>query len=230
MTGVVRVNADVLRQRLLDLGLSARAFAALTGIGQATVKSMTHDGQAAGDLTAAALRRVLDESGLTAAQLLDVPDLPSDQGTPGDAALLAGALLGDARMHPRERLAAALGWTLSRVEQAIASLDAAVAPAGMTVHVNSMGVALRASSNAADDAVRRLADLRDHDEGLDQSAARVLWRALDGGVATADLRRGDRPQAAALHRQGTVVIEAGSTLAGGRIRLSPAAAYAFAVD
>lgn len=232
MSGTVRVDGAVLRQRILDLGLSDRALAAAAGTGQATVRSMTQDDALVGHVTVAVLRRLLDETGLTAGDLLDGPDTgheaPSDGG---DTALLAQLLLGDPRAHPRERLAYALGWTLDRLAAAVDAAGAALAPAGLRVHENTAGmVALRRTDDRAADALRRLQRARDHDDGVDNGDARLLYAVLTGELAGGDVRHGDRPKLATLHRQGVLEIEEGGTATGGRVRLSAAAAYAFDVD
>lgn len=228
MSGTVPVNSRVLRQRLLDLGLSDRRAAALVGVGQATVRNMTADGTLGGHMTVSTLRRLLDETGLTAGDLLDTPAEPADNMS-GDQRLLAQVLLADTRMHPRERLAVALGWTLTRLDQAMTDLDAVLAPAGLKLHVNSMGVTLRAADTLADTAVRRLQVARDVTEGLDNADARLLRRALLGELGKNSTRKTDQPRVASLHRQGVLTV-APSDNGAGHVRLTDAAAHAFDVD
>ena len=104
----VRARAAGWGEGTLDLGLSDRAFATTTGLGQVTVRSITDSDALAGQVTVATLKRILNESGLSPDELL--APAPTPPGTPGpDPALLAQALLGDTRMHPRERLATCLG-------------------------------------------------------------------------------------------------------------------------
>jgi transcriptional regulator with XRE-family HTH domain len=228
MSGTVRVNSRVLRQRMLDLGLSDRRAAALVGVGQATIRNMTTDGILGGQMTVSTLRRLLDETGLTADDLLDTPAEPTDDAS-GDQRMLAQVLLADTRMHPRERLAVALGWTLTRLDRAMTDLDAVLEPAGLKVHVNGMGVTLRAADTLADDAVRRLQAARDVSEGLDNADARLLRRALLGKLGKNSTRKTDQPRVASLHRQGVLTV-APSDNGTGHVRLTDAAAHAFDVD
>lgn len=136
-------------------------------------------------------------------------------------------LLADTRMHPRERLATALGWTLSRLDRAMTGLDAVLVPAGLTAHNNSMGVTLCAADARADDAVRRLHAVREISQGLDNGDARLLRRALVGDLGQ-DIRHADRPRVANLHRQGVLAVTPSARGAGG-VRLTDAAVYAFDV-
>ena len=75
---------------------------------------------------------------------------------------------------------------LSRLDRAMTGLDAVLVPAGLTVHVNSMGVTLRAAATAAraDEPVRRL-----HSRPRDQRGPRQRRRPAPAP------RAGRRPRA-----------------------------------
>lgn len=129
-------------------------------------------------------------------------------------------------MHPKHRLARALRWDLDRLDRAIRALGPLLRPAGLTVHVNSMGVTIRSADTLADDSARRLGGLRDSEEGIDNGHARLLHAALTRGLSPTASRIGDQPAIAYLHKQG-VLDTVGD---GSRLGLSRDAAYAFDVD
>lgn len=95
MSGTVRANGAALRQRLLDLGITDRRLVSTTGLGPATLRTLKSRGEMAASVTVGTLRRVLDETGLTAAALLDPPPETSDDEAVDDPALLAQLLVHD---------------------------------------------------------------------------------------------------------------------------------------
>jgi hypothetical protein len=190
MSGTVPVNGQVLRQRLLDLGLSDRRAAALVGIGQATVRSMTADGTLGGHMAVSVLRRLLDETGLAAGDLLDTPAASPEAPPSGEDERPArpGAARGHPDAPPRTaRHGPRLDPGPARSSHHRPRRRARTA--GLKVHVNSMGVTLRPSDGGAAEAVRRLQAAREVAEGLDNGDVRLLRRALLG-----DLPQAARPR------------------------------------
>jgi transcriptional regulator with XRE-family HTH domain len=211
------INGMILRQRLLELGISDRAFARATGLGDIALRSILRDNEVHGSVSLATLRRVLIESGLTAAELLDAP-VHQPEGDPSDdAAVLAQILVNDNRRHPEDRLTIALGWTLDRLRAAAALLDTHLRPVGLAVHTNNMGTSLRASNGLSTQASEALDRHRDAEDGLDNGTARILYAAYTGTLSSTDVGHGTKPKLAALLNR-SLIEEA--TDGGARFRLT----------
>jgi hypothetical protein len=73
MTATVPVNGHVLRQRLLELGVSDRGFAARSGLGDATLRGMLLRNEINGSISVADLRHAINEAGMTFSDFLDMP-------------------------------------------------------------------------------------------------------------------------------------------------------------
>ncbi len=228
MSHGIPVNGRVLRQRIMELGISERVFAVSVGISSTVLRSILADGLLVNHLTVGTLYRILSESGLTTSDLLDQPCASIDETPTGDARRLAQVLVGDLRLQPRERLARALEWTLSRVDDAVNDLHPRLHEIGLAVHSTQKGITIRARDTDSADALRRLQQMFDVDEGLNTSQARILHRATLPLFGNSRTRKGDLPYVANLHRQGMLEVVDGRE--GGRFRLSEAAAYALDVD
>jgi hypothetical protein len=144
------------------------------------------------------------------------PEDPHEEGTDDEG-----------RQHAKERLAVALGWALDRLAEAITQLDRRLAPAGLRVHANSVGVTIRPRDERAGSATRRLARLRDADEAV-KNNARLIHTALNGGLSKTEARVADRPVIASLHHQG--ILATADSGEGARLRISDEYRYAFDVD
>jgi len=230
----VPVNGGALRQRLLDMGCSDRAFADRTGLGLTGIRTVLLRGHLNTSTTLTVLDSVLRESGLTAAEFLDPAPGPHDDGpaystptgTTGDAAMLAHVLLADPRRQDRTVLARALDWDYERLDAALRTADTIFGDLGVEAHENAMGIALRPLDARATEATGRLTVLRDHEDGIPNGAARVLhdlWAGeLDdrGGGADLLLKLG------ALRRRGLVETDT----SGKRLTLSDDVLFAFDVS
>jgi len=224
----VPVNGRVLRQRIMELGLSEREFATTVGIGAGTLRTIVSQDMLVGHLTVATLDRILGESGLSASDLLNRPLPPGDETPSDDTLRLTQVLVSDLRVHPRERLAVAFGWTLDRVDDALNDLHPRLLALGLSVHDNTRGVTVRPRDTSSTDALRRLQQMFDVTEGLDNGEARVLHHAMHNLLGRGNVRKGDRPRLVSLHRQGMIEVNDGE--GGGRFRLSDAATFALDVD
>lgn len=249
MSGTLPINSVRLRQRLLDLGVSDRAVAARTGLGQSAVRAMTTTGRVSDSISLSSIRRIMDLTGLSAQQLLDPPDAtpwgaqalpPTDQQrTPDtksghadgeelaeDVAVLAQTLLSDLRMHSIDRLATALCWTFDRLHAAIRALDVDLRVVGLRTHRNAMGVTLRAVDSRAEDHSRRLATLRDADDGLNHGEARTLFDIVTESFSKTDVDQATNVWLRQLHNRGLIHF---GGITGSRTAVTGDVAYAFAI-
>ena len=141
-----------------------------------------------------------------------------------DAQSLAKVLISQKRMHLQERLAMALGWTMDRLHAAKRVLDGQLAPLGLRLHENSMGIAVRPADTAADEATTRLEAYRDAEDGIHQGMARVLYAAYAGTLSAQETKNDHRVQLAALRRRDAITFGGvGQT----RYALSESATFAF---
>lgn len=227
MTTTMPVNRERLRQRLFEQGLSEREFSRRTGLGQAVIRGMLHRAELNGSTAIADINRCLEQTGLTAGDLLDPPAPTDPDDTPtDDVQVLAQMLTKDTRLILHERLALALGWDLERLRAAIDDLDPRLRPIGLRVHQNGMGVTIRPADNRADQAQARLDQFRDSDDGLHQGTARVLHAVYAGRLSGQETKNDHMVHLGALSNRGAIDVVPGQN---GRFRLTPDTAYAFDV-
>lgn len=227
MTNTVHVNGDRLRSRLLELRLSDRDFGRTTGIGQGVTRSMILRNEINGSTPIADIARCLRETGMTAADLLDSePAQAPDEDPITDVQTLAHILNAQKRMHPLERLATALNWDMDRLRAAITRLHAHLAPLGLAIHENKMGVTIRAVDSRADEALNRLDGYRDADEGLHHGAARILYAVFTGSLSNRETKNDHMVQLGALRNRDAIQFGDGT---GQRFILTERAAFAFDV-
>lgn len=227
MTTSVPVNGDRLHRRLLELGLSDRDFCRRTGLGQGVLRGMMQQNWINGSTPVADLARCMREAGLTAAELLDQePEETADDTVTEDAQTLAKVLISQKRMHLHERLAMSLGWTMDRLHAAKRVLDGQLAPIGLRLHQNTMGMTIRPADTTANQAITNLETYRDAEDGIHQGMARVLYAAYKGTLSAQETKNDHRVHLAALrHRDAIAFGEVGQT----RYALSEATAFALDV-
>lgn len=227
-TRVVYANGDKVRDRILDMRISERELARRTGLGEATVRALLRRSELNTSAQVADIYRALDELGLTPGQLLDPPmPVEPDDTTDDDIDSLTGLLMTERIMHPPDRLALALGWTLDRLSATLTGLEARLRPAGLRVHRNSMGITLRPATDNADEAAQRLADLHDDEDGIHQGTARVLYAIYTGDISSRETRNDHQVQLGALKNRGAIHIRFGD---GTRYTLTDDVAYAVDVE
>jgi transcriptional regulator with XRE-family HTH domain len=224
---VVFANGDKVRERILDLRLSEREFARRTGLGDATVRAILLRNELSRSVQLADIYRALNELGITPGQLLDPPPpLEPEDSEDDDAHTLAGLLQSERNMHKADRLAIALGWELDRLRRTLNALDSRLRHVGLRIHENSMGITIRPLGDHADEAKRRLAHLRDDEEGIHQGTARVLYAIHRGTISTRETRNDHQVQLGALKNRGAITFGTGN---GNRFALTEDAVFAFDV-
>lgn len=227
MTATVPVNGAALRERLLTSGLSDRAYADRSGLGDAAVRGMLLRNEINGSVSIADLHRAAIEAGMTMGALFDPQLLDEPAETPmDDVAVLAQVLHTQKQMHPEDRLALALGWDLDRLRAAITTLNARLSPLGLRIHRNTMGVTIRPADQRAAIALDRLTTYKEADDGIDHAAARILYATYRGTLSTTDLPKGHMPRLGALSNRGAITVSSG---VGARVQLTDDVAYAFNV-
>lgn len=225
---VVYGNGGKVRERLLELGMSDRELTRRTRVGVTTTRALLLRSEINTSLQLADLYRTLNELGLTPGQVLDPPPPVEPDDTPeDDISVLAGLLLTERGMHTHERLAIALEWTLDRLRDAATALDARLRPLGLHVHQNTMGVTIRPADDRADRARDRLAQLHDHEDGIHQGTARVLYAIYNGTMSTRETRNDHQLHLGALKNRGAITFGSGQ---GQRFALADDVDYAFNVD
>lgn len=179
-------------------------------------------------LTLAELARVTDVVGISMSDLLNVQPWVAPEETPADdVAVLAQVLMSDNRVHPEHRVATALGWTLDRLREAEALLAEKLHPTGLFVHRNTMGMSIRAADQRGAEAAKRLAVLRDDEEGIDQDQARVLYKAYKAELTANEVATARHaPKVADLFNRGLLQPR---DQRGQRLGLTREALYAFDV-
>lgn len=144
---------------LTDAGLSVRQAAKVTGTSQTAIRSVCDNDILNPAFTVRSLIRLCEAVGLLPGDLLDPPPpaADADEATVDDARRLGRLLQSDTRLHPVDRLCAALQWDAPRTLDALKELDALLRPAGLKIHSNAMGCTIRPDTVGDNpDAERRL--------------------------------------------------------------------------
>ena len=188
MTTTQPVNTAPFRQAMLRDGLSARELARRSGLGVATIRSILEYGHMHASTPLARVRAVLEELGLTWADLFDdpTPDTPTDVLPPSSRARVLATLLTTSRRGlDLDDLCTVLGTTLDELRSDLDTLTGPFAALGYTLVVgNNNAVRLdRGHNPAANEAADQLTRLRDHRHGLNISAAKALYRAWTGTLS-----------------------------------------------
>lgn len=222
---VVYANGGTVRDRILDMRISERELARRTGLGDSTVRALLRRNELNTSAQIADIYRALEFLGITPGELLNTPPPaePADNND-DDIATLAGLLLSERNMHPAERLAIALEWTLDRLYNTLPALDARLRQAGLKVHRNSMGISVRPATENAREARARLADLNDGADGLNQGTARVLYSVYTGDISGRETRGDHHVHLGALKNREAIHIGYGD---GTRYTLTGDTAFAF---
>lgn len=226
------LNTDLIRDRRLELGLSERKLAAVTGLGQAVIRGL-EAGTNHKDLTLGDLHRLADALALDAQHLLAATSATEAAAGPAtrDAHLdqhvtQVGALLFDVdRLIPVESLALTTGLTLDQTHEVLAELDRRLRAVGLLLHRLNNAVKIWRTS----DAVSR--------ETLQATwRAHLARRGLDIGQVTLlqQVRRGRRSKTLTNDQQVTAaqLVNAGildRTSAGG-VDLSADVRYSLLLD
>lgn len=223
-------NGDLVRQRMFELVLSERELANRATIGQATLRSILNNNTISEATPLAIVNALAQAVGLTMTDLLQPPEpdpLPDD--TPeADVAHLTALLCRAHTTVSRDRLAAALQWTLPRLAAAEAELDLVLAPLGPCVNRNSAGLSIRTKDAGLKPIWQRLELMRDAQDTMHNGMARTLYSVFTDSLSKTQIRNNDSVQLGALINRGAVTVKA--TSEGHRVQLSEAALFAFDVD
>ncbi len=199
----VWINGPLVRRRLLEQNLSEREFARHTGLTSTTTRAIVSNSGLTSALSVADLYRMIALLGVTIPDLLvEAPEASEPDGE--DHTVLIRLLQAEKRAHDAVRIALALDWTLDRLYRAAADADAALPAVGLRLHRTNGGYTLRPADEEVEEARRRLALLRDDDEGITASMARVLIGAYDRTLSDQEDRNDHRVQLAQLHNLGAL--------------------------
>ncbi len=219
---LVPVNGAAVRQRLHDLRLSERELANSCGFTASSIRGVVANGAMSSSFTLAELRALKSALGLSWSDLFVEPR-PEPTGSE-DVPVLVQVLTGQTKAIPEDRLARVLGWDLDRLKDAAEAAVSALAPVGLTIHVASTGLQIRAVDDQAENR-SRLESLRDDETGISQSAARVLREAWTGELSSQEDRNNHQIQLGRLHNLG--VLEDRRSSGGRRHAISDDTAFCF---
>jgi transcriptional regulator with XRE-family HTH domain len=174
-----------LRHRRLELGMSTRQLAKLTGTTGVTIGELERgrniDGQ-----PVALLVRIADALALTLPELLAPSPRDEWADDNGDAAAVGALLHGQQQPSRVDNLARALEWTLPRVRHALEALDVHLEAAGLCVHTASGAVQLARAAGAIDDtSIERAAQARDRRDPVSTLHAQLVRYILTGALTPA---------------------------------------------
>lgn len=161
-------------------------------------------------MTIADVGRCLREVGMTWGDLLDVEVEPTAKADGDDVATLASLLVAAGKATTADRLARALRWSLGRLVAAATGLDDHLRPLGLRLQRNANGYLVRPLDARADDALTRLNQIRDDEDGLHAGMARVLHQALDGSLSRRESKNDQAINIAPLLNRGAIEVSAAS--------------------
>lgn len=185
------LDTALIARRRIALGLSQRALSAECGFTNVTI-SLLESGRNHEELTIRKLGRLADALGLPTGALFT--DAQGDAREPAEDDRVLEALLAEARQAlGRGQIAVALGWTLDRVEAALAQLASRLDPTGVLLHRASSGFTLRPRSELFTHEQRQeLERLRLRTRQLRAPGMRLLLAAVRGELpADWDQRAGN---------------------------------------
>lgn len=201
------LDADRIRRRRRDLGLSQRQLAHTAGTTPAVIERI-EDATNHPDLPLGLVARLADALALPRSALWADPTAGAPAAAPDDAgdAAAVGALLAETgTLTAPEALADALGWTLERTHAAIDDLDRRAHPLGWTIQHTKGDVAIRRRDTATDP--HQLQALLKHHHarrGLTITEARLLAAIHDGRTEQRITGNNDRVALARLHNAGLI--------------------------
>lgn len=168
----MRLNADLLRRRRRELGISERDLAASAGVSKMFIRHLESGG---GDdqVTLAVLRRL---GRALAASVSDLMYDPGAEPNVDDVAALGAMLTELAEPSSPKGLASVLCWSLDRTHTALSGLECAAPRAGLAVQRMHGLISLRRSAAHLDpEQLRRAHAGVMARRGLDLHAARMLY-------------------------------------------------------
>lgn len=235
------VNARLIREAILQQDLSERDVCSKSSIGETVFRTAINEGLLSKTFTVSALARLAEVCGLTVSELLAPPELRvtrrSEHDGPGEdhqlmtegdePAQLLSLLYEAGSDQVDSRVAMALGWPLSRVDQVADRLAHMLTPLGLRVFRSSERIGIRSLDLDMIDTARRLKEMREAQHGINQAAARILLKVLEGRLSTTDTTTGSGPQLQHLHNMGAIYLHPST---GQRAQITDATRYCLTVD
>ena len=224
MTRAIPANGRALRQRLTDTGMSERELTRRTGLGSIAIRGILFSDSLSTSMTIADVQRCLGAVGMTWGDLLDdAATAPVEPSPKRDISTLGSLLAGARTATTADRLARALGWKLSRVTQAASGLGEQLRPLGLRLRRDQNGYAIRPLDLTTHDALTRLNEIRDDEDGMHTGMARVLHQALTGSLSKRESKNDHMVQIGALLNRDAIKV---STESGERYVLTDGVRYA----
>lgn len=221
------INGSKIKDRLIELGMSERHLALASGLSVPAVTTAITEDTFPARANVGDLYRMLEELGYDPGEVLDPEPVEAQDDASADVQLLAQVLTREPYSVSADRLALALEWTTRRVRAAQRALDMRLNPLGLKVSDNTVSLTIRQLDGRADDAVIRLAELRDDKSGLHPNAARVLYAVYAGRLGAQALKGTQQIWFGTLKNRGAITYGRGRRM---RVSLSKETRFAFPVD
>lgn len=141
----MRVNADLMRRRRRELGMSERDLAAAAGVSKMYVRHLESGGGDA-QVTMEVLRRMGRALAVSSGDLLEHPAI---ERSVNDVSTVGAMLTELVEPTPPAVLSSVLGWGLERTEAALTGLEATAPSVGLAlqrIHGNGESATLRHGS------------------------------------------------------------------------------------
>lgn len=210
MTNSVQANGAALRQRLTEANISERELRRRTGLSARSVRSILFRDSLSGAMTIVDVNRCLEEVGMPWGDLLDPQGDATAGDTPdSDVATLGALLNGAGRATRADRLCRALAWEPGRLTRTGNLLDERLRSLGMRLVQNGNGYAIRPVDLRTHDALRRLNETRDDEDGMGGGMARFLYQAYAGTLSPGRTKHNHALQIAALLNRGAIQVSEG---------------------
>jgi transcriptional regulator with XRE-family HTH domain len=193
----VRVNGDVVRQRVNAQHMSDRQLSQALSLGTTGARTLMLADSLHPSTSLATIERLTKALGVSYGELLDPPAAPEQHGHQLPANDRVRALIqvlpGRQSGVPLDHLAIAFGLTYEELKEDLAEVTRILDGIGYTVWTTCTGVvARRSASPDADELDARLNQFRDARDGLTINHAQFLYKSLTGGLSTRGLTNDER--------------------------------------
>jgi hypothetical protein len=193
----VPVNGARMRAARLTQRIGTRDLARDAGTNIMVINLMEKENRAGAQMSLADARRLASCVGLNLTDLLtEPPTRPDEEPTPEvteDARLVIQLLALDTRLHERDDLADALGWTIPRTDAAIAIADTLLEHVGLRITRANTRRGIRPTDSRALKAYERHLATRSAKNGMNAAAARLTLAALERQGLSGEPTDADKP-------------------------------------